>query len=88
MRCADDSLYTGIATDVARRFQEHSSGAKGAKYLQGRRPLKLAFHCTVGDRAAASRVEYRLKRLTKSSKEDYLGRPLELREHIATLASQ
>ena len=69
LRCGDGSLYTGIATDVARRLQEHESGPRGAKYLRGRGPLTLEFEEHIGDRAEASRVEYYLKRLPKSDKE-------------------
>jgi putative endonuclease len=69
VRCADGSLYTGIALDVARRFREHQDGPRGAKYLRGRGPLTLAFESTVGDRAAASRAEYRVKNLPKVEKE-------------------
>ena len=70
IRCRDGSLYTGIATDVARRFEEHAgSGAKGSKYLRGRGPLQLVFQTAVGDRSAASRVEHRVKGLAKAEKE-------------------
>ncbi len=42
LRCGDGSLYTGVATDVARRFGEHQSqGPKAAKYVRGRTPLEL-----------------------------------------------
>lgn len=69
VRCADDSLYTGIATDVDKRIAEHRAGARGAKYLRGRQPLTLEFRARVGDRAAASRLEYRVKRLSRAQKE-------------------
>jgi len=70
LRCADGSLYTGVATDVERRFAEHSAGGpKAAKYVRGRTPLKLVYRCAVGTRAEASREEYRIKRLRKAAKE-------------------
>jgi putative endonuclease len=69
VRCADGSLYTGIAVDVARRLREHQAGLRGAKYLRGRGPLQLVFQQTVGDRGAASSAEYRVKRLDKTAKE-------------------
>lgn len=68
VRCADGSLYTGIATNVTRRFAAHQAG-KGAKYLRGRGPLELVFHTAAGDRVAALRLEHRVKRLSKSEKE-------------------
>ena len=69
VRCADDTYYTGITQDVARRIVEHESSPRGAKYLKGRGPLNLVFSVAVGDRSAASRVEYRVKRLDRSGKE-------------------
>jgi len=68
VRCADTALYTGIATDVARRFAEHR-GDKGAKYLRGRGPLQLVFAVEAGSRAQASQMESKLKRLARRDKE-------------------
>jgi len=73
VRCADGSLYTGIATDVERRIREHESGARGAKYLRGRGPLRLEFEQWVGDRGDASLFEYRVKQLDRSGKEDLIA---------------
>ena len=69
VRCADNSLYTGIAADVGKRLAEHESGSRGAKYLRGRQPLKLEYSREVGDRALACRLEYRVKRLSRTQKE-------------------
>ena len=70
IRARDDSLYTGIATDVERRLAEHGEASpKGAKSLRGRGPLTLAFRSPVGDRALALQVEHRVKRLSKPEKE-------------------
>jgi putative endonuclease len=68
IRCGDGSLYTGIATDVRRRFAEHESGL-GARYLRGRGPLELVLSRPVGDRSEALRLEQRVKRLPKRLKE-------------------
>lgn len=70
LRCADGSLYTGIATDVSRRLTEHAESEKGAKYLRGRGPLELVFRQEIGDRGLALKVEHRIKRLPKADKED------------------
>jgi putative endonuclease len=70
VRCRNGSLYTGIATDVARRLAEHEDGAKGAKYLRGKRPLKLVYERKIGDRSLALKIECRIKRLTKEEKAD------------------
>lgn len=69
VRCADDTLYTGIATDVEKRMAEHESSVRGAKYLRGRGPLRLEFAQAVGDRAVASVLEYRVKRLSRARKQ-------------------
>ena len=85
LRCADGSLYTGIATDVSRRLQEHQSSPRGAKFLRGRGPLTLEFQQAVGDRSDASRVEYLLKNLPKVDKEELVSGRKSLAELTAGL---
>ncbi|VYT62753.1 GIY-YIG nuclease family protein [Metakosakonia massiliensis] len=68
IRTPDNRLYTGITTDVTRRFAEHQRG-KGAKALRGKGELALAFSAQVGERSLALRIEYRIKQLTKQQKE-------------------
>lgn len=68
IRTADNALYTGITTDVGRRYRQHQTG-KGAKALRGKGELTLAFAAQVGDRSLALRIEYRIKQLTKRQKE-------------------
>jgi len=80
VRCADGTLYTGIATDVDRRLAEHETGRRGAKYLRGKGPLQIVFDARAGDRARASRLEYRVKRLGREQKLDLIARRLSLRE--------
>ncbi|MEJ4046108.1 GIY-YIG nuclease family protein [Erwinia sp. SLM-02] len=67
LRTAKGMLYTGITNDVDRRFNQHQSG-KGAKALRGKGPLELLFHCEVGDRSQASKLEYQVKQLRKQEK--------------------
>ena len=67
-------LYTGITTDVARRLAQHQAG-KGAKALRGKGELTLAFHCQVGDRSTALKLEYRVKQLSKIQKERLVNHP-------------
>jgi putative endonuclease len=73
LRCADDSLYTGIALDVSRRLEEHRSKTRGAKYLRGRLPVDLVFECAAGTRSDALRLEHRVKRMTRRQKEDLIA---------------
>ena len=68
LRCGDGTLYTGITTDVARRFDEHSSG-KGAKYTRGRGPLELVYREACGDHSTALKRELEIKALTREEKE-------------------
>ncbi len=64
------SLYTGIATDVARRLAEHEqANGRGAKYLRSKGPLELAYQTKIGDRALALKVERCVKKLKKDQKE-------------------
>jgi putative endonuclease len=68
LRCRDGSLYTGISTNVARRIADHSAG-RGARRLRGRGPLELVFSHPVGERGAALRLEWRVKRMSRPEKE-------------------
>ncbi|MFS7361388.1 GIY-YIG nuclease family protein [Rahnella inusitata] len=68
LRTPTGALYTGITTDVTRRMGEHQSG-KGAKALRGKGELQLAFHCAAGDRSLASKLELKVKKLSKAQKE-------------------
>lgn len=70
VRTAAGALYTGITTDVERRFAEHQAGApKGARSLRGKGPLRLEFQAPAGNRAAASRLEWAIKQWPRSQKE-------------------
>lgn len=70
IRCGDNSLYTGISNDVAKRFAVHQSGNdRAAKYTRTRHPLQLVFTEEVGNRSTASRMEHYLKKLSKPQKE-------------------
>ena len=68
IRLENGHIYTGITTDVERRFAEHQTG-KGAKYLRGKRSLSLVFSTPVGDRSFALKCEARVKKLSKQEKE-------------------
>ncbi|WP_425424919.1 GIY-YIG nuclease family protein [Shewanella insulae] len=69
IRCANGHLYTGITTDIDRRFKEHSdNGHKTAKYLRGKGPLTLVYRERVGSRSDALKREIAVKRLTKAQK--------------------
>lgn len=85
VRCSDDTLYTGIAADVGKRISEHESSPRGAKYLRGKGPLRLVFSEEVGDRAAASTLEYRVKKLSRARKEAIIHGRASLRDLLGDL---
>jgi putative endonuclease len=69
VRCADDSLYTGIARDVERRIAEHNAdNGLGASYTRSRKPVTLVYQEAAADRSAASRREYQIKQLSRTEK--------------------
>jgi|SaaInlStandDraft_1057018.scaffolds.fasta_scaffold08602_3 putative endonuclease len=69
VECADGRVYTGITTDVERRFVEHSKGGiKGAKALRGKGPLTLVFQQKMLNRSDASIAESAIKKLSKQQK--------------------
>lgn len=67
IRASDDSLYTGITVDLARRFRDHSSG-RGARYFRGRRPVAIVYLEAGFDRSGASRREAEIKRMSRDKK--------------------
>ena len=62
LRCSDDTFYTGIATQLERRVEEHNSSEKGAKYTRARRPVVLVYSEVHPDRSSASKREYEIKK--------------------------
>ena len=73
IRAADQSLYTGITTDVERRFAEHQSGRAGAKYFRGRKPQKVVLVESGHDRSSASIREAQIKKLSRDQKMALIG---------------
>jgi putative endonuclease len=62
IRCRDNSLYTGITTDLKRRFAQHASG-RGARYFRGHEPVEIVYHEAGHNRSTASRREAAIKKL-------------------------
>ena len=69
IEASDTSLYTGITTDVERRFEEHLQGPRGARYFNGRDPLRIVYREDGHDRASASRREAEIKKLSRRAKQ-------------------
>ena len=74
LRCGDGTLYTGITTDVEKRFEAHRAG-KGAKYTRGRGPLELVYREECGSHSDALKRELAVKKLTRQQKEALAERP-------------
>lgn len=82
VRTASNSLYCGITTNVERRFLEHCSG-RGAKALKGKGPLSLVWKSDAGNsRSSASKIEYKIKQLSKVKKERLVSGDLTLNNVI------
>ncbi|MBI2038214.1 MAG: GIY-YIG nuclease family protein [Candidatus Magasanikbacteria bacterium] len=68
LECVDKTLYTGIATDLARRVKEHNTSKLAAKYTRGRRPVKIVYTKRFRNRSNASKAEARIKKMTRKEK--------------------
>jgi len=78
IRAENRALYTGIATDVERRFKEHldvfyGRSNKGAKYFRGRKPLEVVYREQYVSRSEASGREYQLKKMSARAKRALIG---------------
>jgi putative endonuclease len=75
VRCADGTLYTGVAIDVAARVAQHNGTlAGGARYTRARRPVKLLYRELAANRSAACKREYAIKQLTRREKLALIGK--------------
>ncbi|MEA3417986.1 MAG: GIY-YIG nuclease family protein [Campylobacterota bacterium] len=73
VRCADDTLYAGIAKELERRIDEHNASDKGAKYTRARRPVVLVYYEAYSDRSSASKREYEIKKMSRIEKKCLIG---------------
>ncbi len=69
--CADDTLYTGYTTDIAKRIETHNAG-KWAKYTRGRLPVKLIYSESFETESEARKREYAIKQMTRKEKLDLI----------------
>lgn len=83
LRCEDNSIYTGIATNLERRMKEHFEKTKQcAKYTVRHTAKKLECAWQTENRALASKLEYAIKQLTKQEKEELI------KEHKLTIMAR
>ena len=72
IRSDDDSLYTGVTTDVARRFDEHADGPRGARYFNGRKPVEIVYIEQGHSRSSALQREAEIKKMSRQEKIEML----------------
>ena len=84
IRCSDNSIYTGITTDILRRFFEHKSG-KGAKYTKSLPAVLVEALWITATKENASKLEYRIKELKKEEKEDIIKEKVSLSDIICDI---
>lgn len=68
LRCFDETLYTGVTTDLKRRVREHNTSKLGAKYTRARRPVKLVYFKKFRSRSLAQKAENQIKKLSRQEK--------------------
>lgn len=79
LKCANGNYYTGITTDLTRRFAEHKAGTDKCKYTRSFKPLHIAQHWQVnGDKSFALKIERYIKKLSKAQKLFLINNPKEL----------
>ncbi len=67
LECRGGRIYTGVALDVAARFEQHRTG-RGAAYTRSFKPLRVLAQKRCASRSAAQKTEYRLKQLVRPDK--------------------
>ncbi len=70
--CADRTYYCGITKDIRARVREHNTGARGSHYTRARRPNMLIFSVGAFTHSDAAKLEYRLKRVRRPRKEEFM----------------
>ena len=68
IEASDRSLYTGVTTDIERRFTEHLTGSRGARFFGGRQPVRVVYREHGHTRSSACRREAEIKKLSRNDK--------------------
>ena len=71
LQCGDDTLYTGLTTDLEKRIKTHNLG-KGAKYTRSHLPVKLVYSEKLNDKSLAHKREAEIKKLTRRQKQELI----------------
>jgi predicted GIY-YIG superfamily endonuclease len=72
LKCRDNTLYTGITSDVSRRVHQHNNGT-ASRYTRSRLPVKLIFSEPCRNRSQALKKEYAMKQLSQKEKNAYIS---------------
>lgn len=72
IEASDGSLYTGVTTDIERRFGEHLQGRRGARFFNGRQPVRVVYREQGHSRSSACRREAEIKQLSRREKQDLI----------------
>ena len=76
LECVGGELYTGITSDIERRFRQHKGGGvSAAKYTKSHKPLAVAALWSTENMRDAAKLEYRIKRLSKGKKSELIKNP-------------
>lgn len=86
-RCADDTLYCGVARDVAARIAQHDAG-EGAKYTRGRGPLRVLLVRRMRDQGRALRLEHAIKQLARAEKARLAAEPARVERLVRRMGRQ
>jgi putative endonuclease len=84
--CSDNSLYTGITTDLERRFRQHAD-LRGAKYFRGRKPTRVIYLDRGHTRSSAARRELEIKKMTRAGKYRLISSEMNEFTHICVMKS-
>ncbi|MDD5212449.1 MAG: GIY-YIG nuclease family protein [Sulfuricurvum sp.] len=68
LKCNDETLYTGITTNLEKRLKEHNTSDKGAKYTRYRRPVEVVYQELCEDRSSALKRELTIKKMSRQQK--------------------
>ena len=85
---SDNRLYTGITTDITRRWKQHSGASGGARFFRGRKPAQLVYLEHGHDRSSASRREAEIKKLRRSEKQNLVTSSINVAETVSDLLSE
>lgn len=88
LKCADETLYTGIAVDLKKRIEEHNTSNLGAKYTKYRRPVQLIYSKKFRDRSTASKEEIRIKALSREEKLEIIKKHTSFASRLASFKSE